>query len=743
MSSQKAMQEVSVAELLSNYNLIVPEIQREYVWGFNNFNILDIFIQDIKEGFTQNSQLNQSTQSEIETLKKLVDSSTNNSIKNSLNSVIKELEAKKNPLNIGFLYSYRPDYYVFNDRNEDLYLIDGQQRFTTLFLILFYLSIREGKREDFLSTFRFNRTLERVAFDYRVRTLTHSFFIDLLDNISTLDDLLNIKQKNWFLSNYGNDTTVNAIVGLRNNDNSGVFQKLQTNFEKDSEFYYEFVKTQIKFWHFKTEETSQGEELYITMNSRGQQLADNETIRAKLFDTDTVKANPLIWSEKWEIWQDFFWKHRDNQNSEITADEGLNEFLRWIQIMKMTELKEVNVEDENEDAFDKQDILEVIKWGHGNKVKVEYLSLVEIENYFQALVYLYESFPKELEPLKANYQTYRNFNLLDEKWLCPTENNNSIVQIDSFRFLPILYYCKTRLEKNESIDTIGLFRLIRFLKNLSEDTTISKTAGIQTINALKMVHKLDGNKDIVDIIEMKDISTTILNNEERIKLQIIKATENRFRIEDLFWKAEDHKQNRGSILHLINFTEPIPDNRALFNIDDFEQKLIIYNEFLEKKSYIWGNLIATNVYNENFDRINYTYGWHKKEDFLELVSARQLLLEIGLKEFLIQMQKSFVRNYNTVDEVKNETSFKKQIYLYYILQFNDLIKNAPKWEWGFGWNFGAYSNFAGYQSLFQNKIIFQFFDVQFRENEAKLLWIHKHLSNKNQIVEKLLNWSKE
>jgi hypothetical protein len=743
MNSHKAMQEVSVAELMGSFNLIVPEIQREYVWGFNDFNILDIFIHDIKEGFSQNSKIDHSTQSEIDTLKKLVDSSTDDSIKKSLNSIIAELSAKKNPLNIGFLYSYRPDYYVFNDRNEDLYLIDGQQRFTTLFLILYYLSIREGKREDFISIFRFNKALERVAFDYRVRTLTHNFFIDLLQNVSTVDDLLNIKEKNWFLSNYGNDITIKAIVGQKTNANSGVFRKLHASFEKESELYYEFVKTQVKFWHFKTEETSQGEELYITMNSRGQQLADNETIRAKLFDTDAVKDNPLIWSEKWEIWQDFFWKHRDKRNSEITADEGLNEFLRWVQIIKMTELKEINIDDENEEALDKKDIVEVIKWGKGNKIKVEYLSLEEIENYFKALIYLYESFPKELEHLKVNYPTYQNFDLLDAKWLCPTENNYSILQIDSFRFLPILYYCKTRIEKEESINALKLFRLTRFLRNRSDDVTISKTAGIQTINALKLVNRLDGEKDIIDIVEMKGISTSILSNEERTKLQIIKNAENRFKTEDLFWRAEDHKQNRGSILHLINFTVPKASNDAQFNLDDFEQKLIIYEEFIAKEYYIWGNLIATNVYSESFDRINYSYDWNKKEDFLELISARLLLKEMGLTEFLIHMQKSFVRNYSSIEEVLNETSFKKQIYIYYILHFNELIKNIPKWEWNFGWNFGAYSNFPGYQSLFENKNIFQVFDVQFRENELKLLWIQKHLFDKKQIIEKLLNWSKE
>ena len=743
MSTIKSMQEVSVVELMCNYNLIVPEIQREYVWGFNDYGIFDTFIADIKEGFKKNENADSTANTEIETIKKMVKKTSDESTRKSLNKILNELVNKINLLNIGFLYSYRPDYYVFNDRNEDLYLIDGQQRFTTLFLILYYLSIKEGKQEDFMSVFRFDKEIERIAFDYRVRTLTHNFFIDLLINTKSVDDLLNIRSKNWFLSNYDNDVTVNAIVGKKNKETFGVFHKLDSHFKNDDTEYYEFVKTQIKFWHFKTEETSQGEELYITMNSRGQQLADNETIRAKLFDTDIVKSNPLQWSEKWEIWQDFFWKNRDKNNTEISADEGFNEFLRWVQIIKMTELQEVNVEDDNEDSLDKKDIIEIIKWGKGKKLNVRYLNLDEIENFFKALKYLYEEFPIEIEKIKLNYPTYSNFNMIENDWLCPVDNNNSILQIDSFSFLPVLYYCKERIQNRERIEPITLFRLIRFFYNLRKDTTVFKTASMQTINALKLINKLNEKNDIVDILNVKGISSTILNKEEIIKLKLFKDNDNRFKYEDLFWRAEDNKQNEGSIIHLIEVTESSSKDNQQFNINDFEEKLILFEEFIEKEHYVWGNLIATDVYTESWDRINYVNDWHKSKDFLGLISTKQSMKEIGLKDFLIKMQKSFISQYESKNDVMKEKSYKKQIFIYYILQFNSLIKNSPKWEWNNGWNFGVYEEFSNTKSIFEKENIYQFFEKQFRENESKLIWVHKNISNKNSIIENLLNWSKE
>ncbi|MFV8356844.1 GmrSD restriction endonuclease domain-containing protein [Flavobacterium sp. XS1P32] len=743
MSTQKSMLEVSVKELINNYNLIVPEIQREYVWGFNGYGILDTFLSDINEGFKNSKKDDNKPNIEIDTIKGLLANATDATTIKSLNTILEGLTTKPTPLNIGFLYSYRPDYYVFNDRNEDLYLIDGQQRFTTLFLILYYLSIKENKQEDFIELFRFDEKIEHIAFDYRVRTLTHNFFIDLISNSKSIDDLLNIRSKNWFLSNYNNDVTVQSIVGKESIENSGVFQKLNHYFKNEHDLYYDFVKTQIKFWHFKTEETSQGEELYITMNSRGQQLADNETVRARLFDTEAVKSNPLEWSEKWEIWQDFFWKNRDKSNIEISADEGFNEFLRWVQIIKMTELQEINVEDENEEALDKKDIISVIKWGKGNKLNVDYLNLTEIESFFKALKYLYETFPKELENIKSNYLSYQNFNLLEKKWLCPADNNNSILQIDSFSFLPILYYCKERIEKEGTIDPLKLFRLIRFFHNLRKDPNVFKSASIQTINALKLIKKLNADNDITDVLDFKGISSTILNNEERKKLQLIKVSNNRFRLEDLFWRAEDIKQNNGEILQLIELNNVNSNDQTLFNIDIFEKQLIVFEEFIEKEHFIWGNLINTDVYNETWDRITYDKQWHKSEGFLQLVLTKQMIDNIGLKDFLIIMQKSFIKNYDVIEDIENEKSFKKQIYIYYILQFNSLMKNASKWEWHNGWNFGTFQNYPNHKSLFKDSFIYQLFDVQFRENESKILWGHKNISNKKVLLENLLKWSKE
>ena len=52
---QQKMEELSVSELMQRYNLIIPEIQREYVWG-NNDDVINTFILDIENGYQKDKE---------------------------------------------------------------------------------------------------------------------------------------------------------------------------------------------------------------------------------------------------------------------------------------------------------------------------------------------------------------------------------------------------------------------------------------------------------------------------------------------------------------------------------------------------------------------------------------------------------------------------------------------------------------------------------------------------------------
>src|SRR5690606_23941684 len=98
MAIPKFLEELSVQQLAEKYNFIVPEIQREYVWGNNEYQILDKFFIDIKEEIKETNGNDNSIQ--INELQKMLDSVDEQAKTIILNSIEK---LSKRDLNIGFL----------------------------------------------------------------------------------------------------------------------------------------------------------------------------------------------------------------------------------------------------------------------------------------------------------------------------------------------------------------------------------------------------------------------------------------------------------------------------------------------------------------------------------------------------------------------------------------------------------------------------------------------------------------
>jgi uncharacterized protein with ParB-like and HNH nuclease domain len=271
------IEEKNIEQLVQQTNYIIPEIQREYVWGKND--VLKRFIKDIV---------------------KYKESSTNK--------------------NIGFLYSYIPNYDNNDNKKCDVYLIDGQQRFTTLFLLLFYCSLKENRRNDFIQLFGIDTDTEKTKFDYRVRNLTHNFIIALVKNVDTIEKLKNIESATWFLSVFKNDVSIKSILDA--------FKTFESEL-KENEISFDYLKQQVVFWSFQTETTSQGEELYITMNSRGESIKEFENIKADIFERE--KNRKLEFGNKYSIWEDFFWKISEGaEDREISFDAYMNTFFEIV-----------------------------------------------------------------------------------------------------------------------------------------------------------------------------------------------------------------------------------------------------------------------------------------------------------------------------------------------------------------------------------------------------------------------------
>ena len=266
------MKSYSISELLNKNILIIPEIQREYVWGLNPQVVIP-FLEDLDKSLAGT--------------------------------------AKRN---VGFLYSY-------SIHGCEHYVIDGQQRLTTLVLLLYHFSVLSGNHSDFLELLRV--TEPTMAFSYNVRPLTENFLRQLFTH--QCRDKKSVINQKWYLSDYKNDMTINAILGTLE-----IFK--ETKFINLS---YEKVRDSICFWYFDVKEnTSQGEELYITMNSRGEKLTDSEQLKPRLFEK--MSGDEVAhYGKLWDNWEEYFYQNRPKDpnnptNAMKAVDMGMNNFVQLV-----------------------------------------------------------------------------------------------------------------------------------------------------------------------------------------------------------------------------------------------------------------------------------------------------------------------------------------------------------------------------------------------------------------------------
>lgn len=501
MSKHNAyLKDESLLTLFSLNNLIVPEIQREYVWG-NNTDVLSAFLSDIRAKAAPCTQCHH-----VHTDRKI---------------------------NVGFLYTYKPPYVHYeNERFLDEYLIDGQQRLTTLFLLLLYRASVEHRMDDFLAICRFDDDATDMGFNYKVRSLTQRFVRRLIQHAkdfkpvdgqpdeNAFSFVSNIKTDapNWLLSDYLADPTVGAMLKA--------LKVMIEVFRDDDNLYFDYLLSNIRFWHFKTDITSQGEELYITMNSRGEQLSGNEVKKSRVLPNKDLKK----YGKEWEEWQTYFWRNRhraDKKKENENADKGFNNFLDCI---------------ESYASFHDSDCAK---------------DVAHIGRYIEALQYISDKLPKNVTGLYMDwYETFigdlwNEINVTNSSWeiINPkTEeerkkyNNQSAARNKVMLFWPWMHYWDTL--DGQAPDDLMLTRLLHLFyvrfHCYKRGATSVKAVGDSLI----------GNNGLVDINnttkedEDDDSDNTdhqIFSKEERRFSELISNTpvNDKDETERLIWQLQD------------------------------------------------------------------------------------------------------------------------------------------------------------------------------------------------------------
>jgi uncharacterized protein with ParB-like and HNH nuclease domain len=485
-------------DFLTNRNLnqiIIPEIQRDYVWQKDN-------VEKFLESLSVNSKRQKDKLPELteEMLRGLPPEDRDCLIRNRKN------KENDNNCQMGFIYAYQA---TSEGSDNNYILIDGQQRITTLFLTLLALSVKEKRQDDFRMNYFKDEVLK---LDYKVRESSHEFLQKFVPYILAGKSIADISHEYWNFAEYQNDMTIKSIIA-----NYIVIK----DFIDTHDLSLNYVENCIEFWYYDTSRSDQGERLYLYMNSRGETVSPNESIKANLL-RDLTSQEKHNWGTKWEHWQNLFWKYRkENPN----ADKGMDEFLKWI---KFIELTKAQVEQPVSRLAHQ---LETIKLS--GKINLSGLSLEEIESYYNAIEKL----------IKINAEL--NFNTY---WLTGhCEPQKPIPVIDYIKLIPMLMYVKQYPDS----DTIEIKRFARFFLNIARFETISKNSYNSVVDVIHLTNRFleKGFKDITEITYFADKYKNILSDEEVKKLKIYKQSSNDLRseIECAFWEAEDFKFCDGKV----------------------------------------------------------------------------------------------------------------------------------------------------------------------------------------------------
>ncbi len=464
------IEQYNIKKLFSDYTLFVPEIQRDYVWGATE-NCQKVMIPFLE----------------------------------ALNS---NLQGEQN-YNIGFLYSY-------TNSPEDNYIIDGQQRFTTIVLLLYVLSVREGK--DFNAYIGTNKPI--MHFSYNVRPQTEVFMRNLF--LSKTIEKNYIVNQTWFLSEYVHDITINSMVNA--------VDTLNKKLDNLANISYEKVLNQVCFWYFNVDETSQGEELYIKMNSRGQKLTEAEQIKPYLFNEWQKKKSTTYdntdYGKKWDEWEELFYSKK-GELSIISVDCAMNTFLRIV--YEMETLKECNGEIPH---------------------RTTVLNLPKIAKYMAIMLEYAEREWPQLLTGKIKYRPHRVLKALIAEGLKPKHHNRDLERVEKI-FTNIVTRRKYRLSHGD---------ILEFLSEYSKSS----------------------NSFYDFITENPRLSELVFDKHELKKIAIYKQFEKdvalQTTIENIFWEAETRKVWRGNISPLIKWSFSEDDSPESFSLTAFKTYLSKFDE---------------------------------------------------------------------------------------------------------------------------------------------------------------------
>lgn len=484
--------------------------------------------------------------------------------KRFLNEIKSSLESSDSELLLDFVYGTK--------KEDIIYPLDGQQRLTTLWVLMWYAVFMTQTTEADIEKYR--RILQN--FTYETRSSSKDFIVWLCNKFLTSKSSKEYKDKKQkyekstillsdfiqnqtgFYSGWNQDPTVQSVLRMLSGTQvlNKETKKIETPYKDGIEQIFEDFNKEnfeklfkddscpIKFYHLNLLEIKQPDNLYVKMNARGEQLTSFENFKADLVGylskNEKLKSFVTLGNgnyilQKWDVaWTDLFWNKRGEKDS---IDDLFFTFIKRFLLNRYI----VNIGNKIDV---KEDSIYKILYNNEQKEYTSfelYESLIDKSCINDLIVVLDNAanpnLKFELPLLKAKEYTF-----------FPQYDDKGNVKSATFQDRVIMYGICLYLQKVEEKDFNNFHQWLRVLSNLSYYNEIPSLnefeIRLKFIEQL-IVEKLNGN--------LKDVYSDVSINADALREFAEKG------------KTENHKQLNEEIKKI----EKIQNN----NIEDILKKL--------------------------------------------------------------------------------------------------------------------------------------------------------------------------
>jgi len=298
----------SLRDLLSGNNILsIPDLQRDYCWGTNAWIKTEGKCQGLVSGFVEN--------------------------------IISLFKGAKNagglfrPFTFGLIYGYElPKHHI--------QICDGQQRLTTLFLLLGYVNIKaKGRYDELIVSDQGHKGGCEPRLQYAIRESTLYFLSDLVQHVfleqgTGIAEIVRLKKSidkevrydgpGWYFHEYDLDASIqDMLAAICSIDESVASDTVACGWkEEDWADFGDFLTQQVRFLYYDMGSRKNGEDTYIVINTTGEPLSASENLKPILLGD----AQSDIYSTQWEDREQWFW---ENRGSEETTDKSVIRFFVW------------------------------------------------------------------------------------------------------------------------------------------------------------------------------------------------------------------------------------------------------------------------------------------------------------------------------------------------------------------------------------------------------------------------------